>query len=74
MEVSGQVHSPASIPPVPIKWEAEWVPELIGRSWRREKYLALIGIPTPNHSLVALPTGLLVLNEIYLKHGKCLTF
>ena len=47
-----------------VKWEADWAPEPIGRSWRREKYLALTGIPTPNHTLVALPTGLLLLTEI----------
>ena len=72
MEMSGQVHFPASLPPVPIKREAAWVPEPIGRSWRREKYLALTGIPTPNRSLVALPTGLLWLPEMWLRH-KCLT-
>jgi hypothetical protein len=36
MELSGQLHAPAALPPgkellVPIGWEAGWVPERSGR-------------------------------------------
>jgi len=42
MEVSGQLHGPAVLPPgkeplVPIGYEAEWTPEPVRTQWRREK-------------------------------------
>jgi len=41
MEVSGQLHTPATEPLVLTGQEAGWYPELIWTQWQREK------IPTP---------------------------
>jgi hypothetical protein len=43
MEVSGQLHAPAALPPwkehpVPIRYEAGWGLESVWTLWRREKY------------------------------------
>jgi hypothetical protein len=48
MEVSGQLHSPAALPPgkeplVPIGYEAGWAPEPFWTRWRREKFPAPAG-------------------------------
>jgi hypothetical protein len=45
MEVSGQFHDPAALPPrkeplVPIGYEARWAPELFWTGWLREKFPA----------------------------------
>jgi hypothetical protein len=34
--VSGQLHAPAALPPVPIGSEAGWAPEPVCTMWRRE--------------------------------------
>jgi len=52
MEMSGQLHGPAALPPgkespVPIGQEAGWVTEL---QWRREKFPASAGTRTPDHA------------------------
>jgi hypothetical protein len=53
MEVSGQLHAPAALPPgkdhpVPIWWKAGWAPEPIWtQQWRREKFPAHAGTRTP---------------------------
>jgi hypothetical protein len=46
MEVSGQLHAPAALPPgkeplVPIGWEAGWAPESVRTRYRREKFPVL---------------------------------
>jgi hypothetical protein len=45
MEVSGQLHVPASLPPgkeplVPIGYEVGWAPEPVWTQWGREKFPA----------------------------------
>jgi hypothetical protein len=47
MEVSGQPHAPAALPPVPIREEAEWAPEPVWTRWWREKFPAPAGNWTP---------------------------
>jgi hypothetical protein len=47
MEVSGQFHAPATLPPgkeppVTIGYEAGWAPEPVWTLWRREKSLSLL--------------------------------
>jgi hypothetical protein len=49
MEVSGQIHDPATLPPrkeplVPIGWEAGWVLEPVWTRWWREKFPASAGL------------------------------
>jgi len=51
MEVSGQFHDPAALPPgneplVSIKKEAGWAPEPVW-TWRREKFHNSVENPTP---------------------------
>jgi hypothetical protein len=68
MEVSGQLHAPAALPPgkqppVPTGKEAEWAPEPFLTRWWREKFQAPAGNRTQNfdhpaRSLVAIPTEL----------------
>jgi len=46
MEVNGQLHDPAALPPgkeplVPTGWEAGWAPEPVCTRWRAEKFPAL---------------------------------
>jgi hypothetical protein len=36
LEVSDQLHTPAALPPVPIQFEAGWVPEQVWTIWRSE--------------------------------------
>jgi hypothetical protein len=66
LEVSGQLHvaavlPPGKGPPVPIGEEAGWAPESVWTLWRREKNLSMPGIePEP----VAIPTGLCDITEI----------
>jgi hypothetical protein len=36
-EVRGQLHALATLPPVPIGWEAGWAPESVWTLWRKEK-------------------------------------
>jgi hypothetical protein len=43
MEVSGQFHARAALPPVPIGQDAGWAPEPVWTLWRREKSLAPAG-------------------------------
>jgi hypothetical protein len=52
MEVSGQLHAPAALPPgkkplVPIGQEAGWAPEPFWTRWFREKFQAPAGNRTP---------------------------
>jgi hypothetical protein len=58
MEVSGQRHVPAALPPkvtqVPIVVEAGWAPETIWAIWRK----ASTGIQTPDRSVVITTTEL----------------
>jgi len=63
MEVRGQFHVPAALPPVrihvPIELEVTWATELILTFWRTEKYPALAGIGNPGRpacSMVTIPT------------------
>jgi len=35
--MSGQLHTLATLPPVTIRLEAEWAPELVWMQWQREK-------------------------------------
>jgi hypothetical protein len=44
MELSGQFHEPAALPPLPSGQEARWTSETVWTRWRREKYLPLPGI------------------------------
>jgi hypothetical protein len=53
MQVSGQLHASASLPPrketlVPIGYEAGWVPEPVWTRWWREVFLAPTGTRTPD--------------------------
>jgi len=54
MMVSGQLHTLAALPlgknPVPIEWEARWVPELVWTFSRRGKSVAPGGFRTPDRS------------------------
>jgi hypothetical protein len=36
LEMSGQFHVPAALPPVPNGYEAGWAPEAVWTTWRRE--------------------------------------
>jgi len=47
MEVSGQLHTPAALSPVPIKKEVGWVPEPVWKQWRGEKFPDPAGNGTP---------------------------
>jgi hypothetical protein len=65
MEGSSQLHAPAALPPekelpVPIGYEAAWVPEPVWNLWCREKCLAPAGKLTPavQPIAVAIPTEL----------------
>jgi hypothetical protein len=53
MEVSGQLHAPAALPPekghlVPIGQEAGWTPEPVWTPWWRGKFRAPAGNQTPD--------------------------
>jgi hypothetical protein len=37
MEVSGQLHDPAALPPGPIVYEAGWAQDSVWTLWKREK-------------------------------------
>jgi hypothetical protein len=57
MEVSGQLHTPAALPPgkeppVPIAQEAGWASEPVWTRCPWEKFPAPAGNQTPNHSIV----------------------
>jgi hypothetical protein len=52
MEVSGQLHAPAVLHPVPIGYEAGWPPESVWTLWRKEKYFTAWN-RTPDVQLVA---------------------
>jgi hypothetical protein len=43
MEVSGQIHAAAALPPVPIIYEAGWAPELVWTLLWKRKSLVPIG-------------------------------
>jgi hypothetical protein len=47
MEVSGQLHAPVALPPVPIVQEAELAAEPVWTLWRREEPLASTANRTP---------------------------
>jgi hypothetical protein len=53
MEISGQLHVPAVLPPrkpsVRIVLEAGWAPEPVWLWWRGEKFLATTGTRTLDH-------------------------
>jgi hypothetical protein len=58
MEVSGQLHDLAALPPVkmrsmPIRQEAGWAAEVVWTLWRREISLSSTGTRTPSLQLVA---------------------
>jgi hypothetical protein len=44
--VSGQLHTPAGLPPVPIGMVVEWMSDPVWTWWRRGKFLASPGSPT----------------------------
>jgi len=53
MEVSGQLHSPASLPPretAPGTQCIGWAPELVWLWWQREKSMSLQGIESQSSS------------------------
>jgi hypothetical protein len=50
MEVSGQLHAPATLP---IAEEAEWAPEPVWTLWRGEKYFVPAGNRTAANQSVA---------------------
>jgi hypothetical protein len=35
MEMGGQLDNPAALPPVPVRYEAEWALEQVWRTWRK---------------------------------------
>jgi hypothetical protein len=52
MEVNGQLHVPADLPPrivplISIGWETVWGPEPVWTPWWREKFPASAGTQTP---------------------------
>jgi hypothetical protein len=52
MEVSRQLHTPATLPPgkehpVPIAQEAGWAPDPVWTLWRRENFPTPVGNRTP---------------------------
>jgi len=54
MEVSGQLHAPAALPPgkeplVPIAQGAGWAPEPVWKRLSGEKFLAPTVTPSPDH-------------------------
>jgi hypothetical protein len=54
MEVSGQLHAPADLPPgkeplVPVTYEVGWAPEPFWTQWWREKFPASVRIRNPDH-------------------------
>jgi hypothetical protein len=58
MEVSGQFHAPASLPPgkepsVPTVSESGWAPETVWTLWNREKSLSPAGSRIPAVQSVA---------------------
>jgi hypothetical protein len=66
MEVSGQFHAPDRLlpgeePPVPIGWEAGWVPEAIWKLWRREKHFSY-RYSNPDSPAVAISARQLLCN------------
>jgi hypothetical protein len=62
MAVNGQIHDLAVLSLVrgqriPLKYEVEWVPEIVWTFWRKEKVsLALAGVGTSDHSAHGLVT------------------
>jgi len=55
MEVSGQLHAPAALPPgkepsVPIGYEAGWTPEPFWTRWWKEKFPVPTETRTPDHA------------------------
>jgi hypothetical protein len=42
--MSGQLHAPAVLSPVPIRLEAVWVPEPVWTTWKKGKFLSLPGL------------------------------
>jgi hypothetical protein len=70
MEVSGQLHTFAALPPVPIGWEGGWAPQLVWTQWRREKYLALTGNRTPAVQPMQRNGNLFVDSNQFCSSGK----
>jgi hypothetical protein len=65
MEVSGQLHGPVALPPVPTGWEAEWAPEP-GLDAVKKRKILHCGNRTRTVQLVAIPTDPSQLSEIKL--------
>jgi len=47
VEVSGQLHAPAALPPAPTGLKARWAPEPTWTRWQRKKSLPLFDNQTP---------------------------
>jgi hypothetical protein len=63
MEVSGRLHAPAALPPVPTVQEDEWAPKPNGRHVEEKNVLLLPVIKPrplgrPARSIQAIPTAL----------------
>jgi hypothetical protein len=74
MEVSDQLHAPATFPqgkqpPVPIRQEDGWAPELVLTLWTRGRSLASSGNQTPVSQLSKTPKYFLWLYSTNVK--KC---
>jgi hypothetical protein len=55
MEVSGQLHAPAALPPgkeplIPTRWKAGWASEPLWTRWGIDKFPAPAGTRNPDHS------------------------
>jgi hypothetical protein len=72
MEVRGQLHVPAALPPlrihVPIESEATWATDLILTLWKREKYSALAGIRNPDR-----PACSLITDSCHYMYDSCMS-
>jgi hypothetical protein len=64
MEVSGQLHAPTALPPVPIQWETGWASETVWVFWTREKSLAHL-LNKPNRNMVVTISMYLFIERNY---------